>query len=190
MAKVQITEVKILSDKKFPLRYYQYEKPDSQGQLQKLKSEVYFRPDAAALLLYDEQQQKFLLTRQFRMPTYLNKNESGLIIEVCAGLIDEGETPEQAIIREAQEELKCTISAPQFIGACYTSAGGITEYLHLFIAPYNSGELKSKSGGLLEEGEDIEILEIAFDEAHDMLRNRKLNDAKTVMLLQHYFLFR
>jgi GDP-mannose pyrophosphatase NudK len=190
MAQIKITQEETLSNKKFPLKFYNYEKQDRQGEMQQLKAEVYFRPDAAAVLLYDAQQEKFLLTRQFRLPTYLNQNEDGYIIEACAGLIDEGETPEQAIIREAEEEVGCKISSPEYIGAFYTSAGGITEYLHLFMTSYNSNAQKIGGGGLPEEGEDIELVEISFDEAHTLLKNKKLNDAKTVMLLQHYFLFR
>lgn len=190
MAQVQITKTEILSDKKFPLRNYSYEKQDANGQMQEHKAEVYFRPDAAALLLYNELDQKFLLTRQFRLPTYLNQNANGYLIEACAGLIDEGETPEQAIVREAEEELGCKVQDPEFIGAYYMSAGGITEYLHLFMAPYDTNAKRGKGGGLPEEGEEIEIIEVTFNEARQMLKNHQLNDAKTVMLLQHYFLFR
>jgi GDP-mannose pyrophosphatase NudK len=190
MAQIKISKTELLSDKKFPLKNYTYEKPDANGQIQEHKTEVYFRPDAAAVLLYDEQAEKFLLTRQFRLPSYLNQNTSGYLTEVCAGLIDDGETPEQTIIREAEEELGCKVVDPQYVGAYYTSAGGITEYLHLFMAPYNSKVERGKGGGLPEEGEDIEILEMDFAEVRDLLNNQKLNDAKTVMLLQHYFLFR
>lgn len=190
MAQVQITKTELLSDKKFLLKTYTYHKPDANGQMQEHNAEVYFRPDAAALLLYDESHQKFLLTRQFRFPSYLNQNTSGYLTEACAGLIDEGETPELAIIRETEEELGCKIQSPEFVGAYYTSAGGITEYLHLFMAPYDANAQREKGGGLPEEGEEIEIIELEFDEAKQMLKKHQLNDAKTVMLLQHYFLFR
>lgn len=190
MDRIEITQTEVLANNKFPLKSYTYSKPDKNNQIVEHKAEVYFRPDAVALLLYDEGAQKFLLTRQFRFPTYLNQNPGGYIIEACAGLIDDGETPEQAVIREAQEELGCTVNNPQNIGAYYTSAGGITEILHLFTASYNANEERTGGGGLPEEGEEIESIEISYEEANQLLKSCKLNDAKTVMLLQHYFLFR
>lgn len=190
MDQIKITQTQLLSDQRFTLNSYTYLKPDADGEMQEHKAEVYFRPDAVALLLYDEKAQKFLLTRQFRFPTYLNQNPDGYIIEVCAGLIDEGETPEQSVIREAQEELGRTVTTLTKAGAYYTSAGGITELIHLFTAAYDSNENANGGGGLPEEGEEIESLEISFQEAHLLLKDRKLNDSKTVMLLQHYFLFR
>jgi nudix-type nucleoside diphosphatase (YffH/AdpP family) len=110
-------------------------------------------------------------------------------MEACAGLIDDGETPEQTIIREAKEELGVDISNINKVGAVYTSGGGITEYLHLFVAAYDSSAFKSTMGGLAAEGEVIEPVELNFDDAKTMLKNGELNDAKTVMLLQYYFLF-
>ena len=190
MDQIEITQTEQLSNQRFALNSYTYLKPDADGKIQEHKAEVYFRPDAVALLLYDEREKIFLLTRQFRFPTYLNQNPDGYIIEVCAGLIDEGETPEQSVIREAREELGRIVNDLKKVGAYYTSAGGITELIHLFIAAYNSNEPANGGGGLPEEGEEIESFEISFDKAYLLLKENKLNDAKTVMLLQHYFLFR
>jgi GDP-mannose pyrophosphatase NudK len=190
MSKIKITQTKQLSNQRFQLNTYTYLKPNVSGKMQEHNAEVYFRPDAVALLLYDENERKFLLTRQFRFPTYLNQNPDGYIVEVCAGLIDEGETPVQAVIREAKEEVGYTVTSPENVGAYYTSAGGITELIHLFIAPYDANQPRSGGGGLPEEGEEIDILELDFDEALQLIKENKLNDAKTVMLLQHYFLFR
>jgi len=190
MDQIEITQTEELANSKFPLKSYTYLKPDMNNEMQEHKAEVYFRPDAVAVLLYDENEQRFLLTRQFRFPTYLNQNPGGYIIEACAGLIDEGETPEQAVIREAKEELGCTVKNLHNVGAYYTSAGGITEILHLFMASYDSKEDRLGGGGLPEEGEEIESMEIGYDEASNLLKSCKLSDAKTVMILQHYFLFR
>jgi len=189
MAEIKITNTETLSERKFPLKFYNYQKPDANGKMQDLKAEVYFRPDAVAILLYDTQQQKFMLTRQFRLPSFLNGNSSGYLIEACAGLIDEGETPEKTAEREVSEELGCEIDNLTKIGAVYTSAGGITEYVHLFIAAYNANEQRNGGGGLPEEGEEIEAVEVGFTDARAMLKEGKINDAKTVMLLQYYFLF-
>jgi GDP-mannose pyrophosphatase NudK len=189
MSNIKILHQETLSDNKFQLKNFTYLKPDADGEMQEQKTEVYYRPDAAAILLYDKEHQKILLTRQFRLPTYLNGNESGYLTEACAGLIDEGETPEETIIREAKEELGIDIRNINKTGAVYTSAGGITEYLHLFIGAYQSTAYKSTAGGLAAEGEVIEPVEINFDEAKTMLKDGKFNDAKTVILLQYYFLF-
>jgi len=189
MSTIKILNSETLSDRKFPLKTFTYLKPDAEGKMQEQKTEVYYRPDAVGILLYDQDKQKLLLTQQFRLPTYLNGNDSGYITEACAGLIDEGETPEQTIIREAKEELGIDIRNIDKIGAVYTSAGGITEYLHLFIAVYESSAFKATLGGLAAEGEVIKHVELNFNEAKTMLKEGKFNDAKTVMLLQHYFLF-
>ncbi len=189
MSTIQILTRETLSDQKYPLKTFTYLKLDAGGKMQEQKTEVYYRPDAVALLLYDKAKEKLLLTKQFRLPAYLNGNESGYLTEVCAGLIDEGETPEQTIIREAKEELGIDISNIQKTGAVYTSAGGITEYLHLFVAAYDSSAFKAAPGGLAAEGEVIEPVELNFDEAKTMLKAGQFNDAKTVMLLQYYFLF-
>ncbi|WP_158826489.1 NUDIX domain-containing protein [Mucilaginibacter lacusdianchii] len=189
MADIQITNRETLSERKYPLKYFSYQKPNADGNMHNMEAEVYYRPDAVAVLLYDEAQKKFLLTRQFRMPTFLNGNDTGYLLEACAGLIDEGEEPEQSAIREVAEETGLKIQEVVKAGATYTSAGGITEYLHLFVAPYDSSKKHSKTGGLPEEGEDIELIELNFDEARQMLKNQQIKDAKTIMLLQHYFLF-
>ncbi|WP_342645655.1 NUDIX domain-containing protein [Mucilaginibacter sp. CSA2-8R] len=189
MSTIQILNRETLSDKKYPLKNFTYLKPDAEGNMKEQKTEVYYRPDAAAILLYDKEKQKLLLTKQFRLPTYLNGNESGYLTEACAGLIDDGETPEQTVIREAKEELGVDISNIDKVGAVYTSGGGITEYLHLFIAAYDSLAFKPTMGGLAAEGEIIEPFELNFAEAKTKLKNGELNDAKTVMLLQYYFLF-
>src|SRR5206468_12839140 len=132
------------------ITYYKFNK---QGEAHKMKAEVYFRPDAVALLLYNDEEKVFLLTQQFRMPVYLNTSDTGHLTEACAGLIDEGETPEQAAIREAGEEVGYNITDPVKIGQVYSSAGGITELIHLFIAPYTARQKFSEGGGAEGEGE-------------------------------------
>jgi GDP-mannose pyrophosphatase NudK len=190
MSDIKITNREKLSQRKFPLEYITYLKPDAEGNLHEHQAEIYYRPDAAAVLLYDSGRKKFLLARQFRLASYLNGNKTGYLTEACAGLIDEGETPEQTAIREVKEELGYSISNINKIGSVYTSAGGITELVHLFTAAYNAESEHTGGGGLPEEGEEIDAIEMDFDDAYNMLKDGKINDAKTVMLLQHYFLFR
>lgn len=188
MAEIKIIREETLSDKKYPLKYYTFQRTNSKGELLEKKNEIYFRPDAVTVLLVDKVNRKFLLTRQFRMATYLNANPSGKLVEACAGIIDEGESPEQTAHREVEEETGYQIQNLSKVASVYTSAGGITEFQHLYTAEYDSKGQHAEGGGLEEEGEDIELVELDFDDAREQLRKAEFIDAKTIMLLQHYFL--
>jgi GDP-mannose pyrophosphatase NudK len=188
MATIQILNREVLSDKKYILQNITYSKPDLEGNMQQQQNEVYFRPDAVAVLLADKKKQTFLFTHQFRLPAFLNGNEKGFLLETCAGLIDEGETPEQAARREADEETGYQIANLERIAGVYTSAGGVTEYIYLFTADYDSEGPHGKGGGKPGEQEDIELIEMSFTEARDKLKLSAFNDAKTIILLQHFFL--
>jgi len=190
MATIQILNKETLSDKKYLLQSISFEKPDEDGVFSNMAREVYFRPDAVAVLLIDEKRKKILLTKQFRLPTFLNGNDSGYTVEACAGLIDDGETPEQTACREVKEETGYQINALTKIGDGYTSPNATTEYLYLFIAAYASESNHLKYGGLRDEGERIELVEISFDEAYEQLKQGAFRDMKTIALLQHFFLFR
>ncbi len=189
MAGIQILNKEILAERKYRLEYITYQKFDMEGRAHDMAAEVYFRPDAAAVLLYDDAQEMLVLARQFRMPVYLNTSDTGHITEACAGLIDEGETPEQAIIREVQEELGYHIDDPRPAGRVYTSGGATTELIYLFTAPCSASDKKYKGGGKPGEGEDITAVHMSYTEAREALRQGKIIDAKTLMLLQHFFLF-
>lgn len=188
MSTIQILDRQTLSEKKYPLQYIKFQKPDSEGQLQDQESEVYFRPDAATVLLVDEKAKTFLLNRQFRLPAFLNGSDSGYLTETCAGLIDEGETPESTVRREALEETGYEIHDLQKAGAVYSSSGGMTEYVHLFLAIIDLNSKQQPGGGLAKEHEAIKPVRLSFDEARQQLANGAIRDAKTLMLLQHYFL--
>lgn len=184
---VQINHIEVLSDKKFRLKNYNYQL-FKDGKATEKDTEVYFRPDAVAVLLYNPEEQTLLLTRQFRLPAYLNGVDTGYMTEVCAGLVDEGEVPETTACREAEEETGLAIKRVIKIGEAYTSVGSIPEKVHLFIAPYNTDMQTGKGGGLKSEGEDIDIIKLTFDEAGRLLKNGQFNDMKTILLLQHFFL--
>nr|WP_294790063.1 NUDIX hydrolase [uncultured Mucilaginibacter sp.] len=188
MATINILERKTVPDTQYPLEQIKFQKPDLEGEMHDQTNEVYFRPDAVAVLLADTKAKTFLLTRQFRLPTFLNGRETGYLVETCAGLIDDGETPEQAALREVEEETGYAAGNLQKIGAVYTSAGGLTEYVHLFMATYDKDKQHSAGGGKKGEGEDIELIHITFDEAKEKTLAGAINDAKTMLLLQHFFL--
>lgn len=188
MATINIIQREKITGTQYPLQRITFQKPDLQGKMHEQVNEVYFRPDAVAVVLVDPKRKNFLLTRQFRLPAFLNGSEKGYLVETSAGLINEGETPEQAARREAEEETGYPISELVKIGGVYTSAGGITEFVHLFTANYDSQGPHEKGGGKAEEGEDIELLEISFDEAFEQLKQGAMRDAKTLLLLQNFLI--
>lgn len=182
--KINIQKTELLSDNWYILNKvtFDYQKEDKSWITQ--QREVYDRGNGAAILLYNKETKNIILTRQFRLPTYLNRNKSGMMIEVCAGLLDQDE-PEQCIIRETEEETGYRISKVKKIMETYMSPGAITEILYLFIGEYDASMKVSEGGGLEHEQENIEVLEIPFDQAYNMMETGELNDAKTIMLLQY-----
>lgn len=181
---IKIKETKLLSDNWYILNKvtFDYQKEDKSWITQ--QREVYDRGNGAAILLYNKENKSIILTRQFRLPTYLNGNKSGMMIEVCAGLLDQDE-PEACIIRETEEETGYRVSKVKKIMETYMSPGAITEILYLFIGEYNASMKVSDGGGLDHEQENIEVLEMSFDQAYGMIETGELKDAKTIMLLQY-----
>mgnify|MGYP001561473858 CR=1 FL=1 len=180
MSFIRILKIEKLSDRVYPLEYITFEKADQQQQ-----KEVYHRPSGASVLLIDTQRKTILLTKQFRLPVYLTSNETEFL-EVCAGIIDNGETPGECIVREVEEELGYRISEIKKIAEAYFSPAGITELAHFFIGEY-SPEMKINNGGGKKE-EDISAIELSFNEARLMLKNGLFKDAKTILLIQYAML--
>lgn len=145
---------------------------------------VFDRGNGAALLLYNLTKKTVILIRQFRVPALLNHHPDGMLIEACAGTLEEHH-PEDCIRREAEEETGYRIGEVEKVMEVFMSPGGMTEKLYLFTAPYNPEMKISDGGGLEEEHEDIEVLELPFTQAIDMMKNGEIEDAKTVLLLQH-----
>ena len=135
-------------------------------------------------MLYNKEQQSVVLTRQFRMPTYINGNESGLMIEACAGLLDK-DNAEDCIRRETEEETGYKVSHIRKIFEAYMSPGSVTEILYFFVAEYSKEMKVSEGGGAEHEEENIEVLEMKFDHALQMIQSGEIKDAKTIMLLQY-----
>ena len=180
---IRVREVRVLSDDKYLLRKTTFDYQRRDGTWQTQSRESYDRGNGAAILLYDPDRNMVLLTRQFRYPAYENGHPAPLI-EAVAGMLDEN-SPEETIRREAEEEAGCRIASLMRIFEAFTSPGAITERLTFFVAAYSAADRIGKGGGLIDEGEDIEILEMTFDEALAMIDSGEIMDAKTIMLLQY-----
>lgn len=146
--------------------------------------ECYDRGDGAGILLYNKEKGSIILTRQFRMPTYVNGNSDGFLVEICAGLLDKDQ-PEACIIRETEEEVGYRLKSVKKVFEAYSSPGVMTEKMHFFIGEYSNNMKVNAGGGLESEHEDIEVMEIPFKEAVEMLNSGKIKDTRTIVLLQY-----
>ncbi|MCS3528726.1 GDP-mannose pyrophosphatase NudK [Chryseobacterium sp. JUb7] len=182
--KVNIEKTEILSDNWYTLKKVTFNISKKDGSIETQSREAYDRGNGAVILLYDTSTNKIILTRQFRLPTFINGNADGMLIEACAGLLD-NDNPEECIKRETEEETGYKISKVEKIFEAYMSPGSVTEILHFFIAEYAAEMKITDGGGLADEGENIEVLELSFDEALKMIDNGEIKDAKTIMLLQY-----
>lgn len=181
---ITIQKTEILSDNWYTLRKITFtiRKPDGTQEVQ--EREAYDRGNGATILLYNREFKTVILTRQFRMPTYLNGNESGMMVEACAGLLDQ-DNPEDCIRRETEEETGYKIRDVTKVFEAYMSPGSVTEILHFFTGEYTKSMKVHEGGGLLHDQEDIEVLEVSFEEALRMMREQEIRDAKTIILLQY-----
>ncbi|MEO1032000.1 MAG: NUDIX domain-containing protein [Bacteroidota bacterium] len=155
------------------------------GEWKRLSRETYNRGNGAAVLLYNKAKGTVILTRQFRMPIYENDTRDSLSIEVCAGAIDNDDSPLETVIRETEEEVGYKITDATQVLTAYTSPGALTEKMYLFVAEYHDGMRINDGGGLESEHEEIEILELPFQKVVEMMANEEIIDAKTIMLLQY-----
>lgn len=181
---VKIIETKILSDNWYVLRKITYEYFKKDGTRQVQTREAYDRGNGATILLYNSESKTVILTRQFRLPTFINGNESGMLIEACAGLLDK-DNAEDCIRRETQEETGYQVTDVRKIFETYMSPGSVTEILHFFIAEYSKGMKVHEGGGVEHEEENIEVLEMSIEKAMEMVDTGEIRDAKTIMLLQY-----
>jgi len=182
--KIIIKNTEVLSDNRYTLNKitFDYQKKDDSWITQ--KREVYDRGNGAAILLYNKLQKTVILTRQFRLPTYVNGNATGMMLEVCAGLLDQ-DNPEQCIIRETEEETGYRITNVTKVIETYMSPGAVTEILYLFTGEYDESMQVSEGGGVAHEEENIEVIEMPFDQAYAMIESGEMRDAKTIILLQY-----
>ena len=183
-SKVKNIKKVLLSDNWYTLNKVVFDYKMPNGEWIEQAREAYDRGNGAAVLLYNKEKQTVILISQFRMPTYLNGNESGIMIEACAGLLD-GDDPETCVIKEAEEESGFRVANVEKVLEAYMSPGAVTEILHLYIAEYQESDRVNSGGGLADEQEDITVLEVDFSKAISMISSGEIKDAKTIMLLQY-----
>jgi nudix-type nucleoside diphosphatase (YffH/AdpP family) len=181
--RIRVQEVRLLSDHYGKLRSTTLQWRRDDGSWQTQQRETYDRGAAAALLPYNLAARTVILVRQFRYPAYLAGHDD-LLIEAAAGLLDDA-APEDRIRLEAEEEIGYRLHHVQAVFEAFMSPGALTEKIHFFVAEYEPHMRIGAGGGLAEEGEEIEVLELAIDEALAMIADGRIVDAKTIMLLQH-----
>lgn len=184
---MQITEEKLLSDNWYILKRYTFNYLGKNGQWTTQQREAYDRGNGATILLHNPEADTVILTRQFRLPTFVNGNRTGgpsdgMLIETCAGLLDDDD-PETAILRETEEETGYKLTAVQKVMEAYMSPGSVTEKLFFYLAEYSTDTERNAGGGIDEE--EIEILELPLSQALAMMQTGEIQDGKTIMLLQY-----
>ncbi|WP_132401455.1 MULTISPECIES: GDP-mannose pyrophosphatase NudK [unclassified Pedobacter] len=184
MKNINILKTQILSDNWYTLKKVTFEMTGVDGAKSVLERETYDRGNGATILLYNKETKTVVLTRQFRMPTFINGNYTGYLIECCAGLLDQ-DNAEDCIKRETEEETGFRIDKVEKVFEAYMSPGSVTELLYFFVAAYSNEMKLHDGGGLQEENEDIEVLEIPFEKALEMMKSGEIKDGKTIMLLQY-----
>jgi nudix-type nucleoside diphosphatase (YffH/AdpP family) len=181
-ATVELLNTEVLSDNWYVLRKVTFRLRKRDGTWETQSREAYDRGNGATILPYDPVRRTVILTRQFRLPTYVNGNASGMLIETCAGLLDQ-ENAEQCITRELREETGFELREVRKVMEAYMSPGSVTEILHFFVAEYSATQRSGAGGGIEEE--DIEVLELPIEEAAAKVASGEIRDGKTIMLLQY-----
>ena len=180
--KIDLIKDKILSDNYFLLRNMTYDLTRENGEVVRHKREVYDRGNGATVMLYNRDKKTVVLIRQFRVATWVNGNPDGMLIETCAGLLDD-DAPDVCVRKEAIEETGFAISEVRKVFELYMSPGGVTELIHFFVAEYSDAHRANAGGGI--EDEEIEVLEMPFTEALEKVKTGEIRDGKTVILLQY-----
>lgn len=181
--RVRVKNVAVLSDRRYQLKEVEFDYRRGNGEWQTQKREVFDRGHAATLLPYNIANRTVVLTRQFRLPAYLAGHDD-LLIEAAAGMLDD-ESPERRIRAEAEEEIGYRLNDVRKVFEAFMSPGALTEKLHFFVAEYDRSMRIGDGGGIADEGEDIEVLELSIDSALAMIADGRIVDAKTIMLLQY-----
>ncbi|HEY3653961.1 MAG TPA: NUDIX domain-containing protein [Steroidobacteraceae bacterium] len=180
--RIRVREERVLSEDWYLLKKVTFEYQRRDGSWQKQSREVYDRGNGAVILLFNAKRQSVILTRQFRYPAYVNGCVDGLLIEACAGLLDDDDA-QTCIQREAEEETGYRVRSPRRIFEAYMSPGSVTEKLHFFVAEYEDRDRVAAGGGDIAEGEEIETIELPLATALNMITTGIIQDGKTIMLL-------
>jgi nudix-type nucleoside diphosphatase (YffH/AdpP family) len=180
--RVRIIDSTILSNDWYVLKKTTFDFLRRDGTWQRQSRETYDRGNGATILLFNHDRRTVVLTRQFRLPAFVNGHD-GMMIEAAAGLLDNA-SPEERIRAEAQEETGYRVDNVQKVFEAYMSPGSVTEKLHFFIAEYDASTRVGHGGGVADEGEDLEVIELTLDDALGAVRRGEIVDAKTIMLLQ------
>ncbi len=182
--KIKNVVKKLLSDNWYFLYKYTFDYKKKDGTYEIQHREVFDRGNGATILLYNKKSKTIILTNQFRMPTFVNGNASGMMIEACAGLLDK-DNPEDCIKRETEEETGYKVTEVRKVMEAYMSPGSLTEIIYFFVAEYTDDMKMGRGGGVEEETEEIEVLELPFKKAIQMIDTGEIKDGKTIMLLQY-----
>ena len=180
--RIRLREQVTLSDDWFTLRKITFDYQRKNGTWETQSREAYDRGNGAVILLHDPATDHVILTRQFRLPTFVNGNPTGMLIEACAGLLDD-EHPDTAIIRETEEETGYRLTHVEKVMEAYMSPGSVTERLFFYLAEYSAATEQHVGGGVDEE--EIEVLEMTLQEALALVKTGEIQDGKTIMLLQY-----
>jgi|ERR1700722_4591133 len=181
---IRVREVKVLSDDWYVLKKTVFDFRRRDGSWQTISRETYDRGNGATILLFNRDRKTVLLTRQFRFPAFVNGCKSGMLIEACAGLL-ENQQAEVAIRRETEEETGYHLGPVTKLFEAYMSPGSVTEKLHFFIAEYDALSKTAEGGGNADHGEEIEVLELDLEDTLKMIETGEIQDGKTIMLLQY-----
>jgi len=182
--RIRIKESKLLSDNWYVLKTTTFDYRRNNGEWQTQHRETYDRGHGATILLYNLDKKTVILPKQFRFPAFVTNPADGFLIETAAGLLDKA-SPEDRIRAEAEEETGYRVEQVEKVFESYMSRGAVTEKIHFFTATYDPSTKVSEGGGVEGEGEEIEVLELSFTDAMDMINSGEIMDAKTIMLLQH-----
>jgi len=181
--RVRVKDVRILSKARYLLTSTTFDYRRGNGAWQTQIRETYDRGNGAVLLPYNLKARSVVLVRQFRYPAFANGYDD-LLIEAAAGMLDDA-APEVRIRAEAEEEIGYRLDHVRKVFEAFMTPGAVTEKLHFFVAEYDAAMRIGDGGGLADEGEDIEVLELSIDEALAMISDGRIVDAKTIMLLQY-----
>ncbi|MFK7855927.1 MAG: NUDIX domain-containing protein [Granulosicoccus sp.] len=181
--RIKVRERSLLSNNWARLEQVSFDYLRSDGSWQAQTREIYHRGHGAAILLYNLQLGTIVLTRQFRYPAWTIGDE-GFLLEVPAGIVEQ-DNPVATVVAETEQETGFLIGQPEFLFKAFVSPGSVTEQLFYYAAPYDKQQRSGPGGGLPEEGEDIEVLEVSLQQAVDWIAEGKIVDAKTIILIQH-----